>query len=384
MLREFPLIRQHYLPCPWGYDQAYSILQNSMRQLAEPVDAIFGLSDSLALAGRDAGRVVGIVDQHTLITGVNGDLLALAAVADGSMAATVETSATTFGSQLIDLACRAAQGQVLPDHFNYDLTLVTSDNVAEIMKQKLVSIANLPTRLIGVNRQEEQKRLAQLETSLEINRRIGSTLDRQQLLHEIADLIRVHYGYDQVYLFLWSETEQTLILDQPGKTLAVRRSIPLARSGLLGQALTSNELIFIPDARRSLRYPPDLNHPATRSRVVLPIRLGNITLGLLDLHGYRPAHHTRHELVGLQLLADQLGIAIRNAELYEEAVKARAIAEKADHLKTRLLANVSHELRTPLNIILGYSQSALASPNPYGIELPPTLQRDLQSNLYQR
>jgi signal transduction histidine kinase/ABC-type sugar transport system substrate-binding protein len=381
VFREFPLIRQHFLPCPWSYDQAYSTFQVSMRQLAEPADAIFGLSDSLALAGRDAGRAVGVVNQHTLITGVNGDLLALAAIADGSMAATVETSATNFGSQLVDLACRAAQGQALPAHFNYELILVTSDNVAEIMKHKLVAIANLPTRLIGVNRQEEQKRLAQLETSLEINRRIGSTLDRQQLLHEIADLIRVHYGYDQVYLFLWSEAGQALILDQPVKTPAARISIPLARSGLLGQALTSNELIFIPDALRSLRFPPDPDHPATRSRVVLPIRLGGITLGLLDLHGYRPTQHTRHELVGLQLLADQLGIAIRNAELYGEAVQARAIAEKADHLKTRLLANVSHELRTPLNIILGYSQSALASPNPYGVELPPTLQRDL-SHIY--
>ena len=107
--------------------------------------------------------------------------------------------------------------------------------------------------------------------------------------------------------------------------------------------------------------------------MVLPIRLGSATLGLLDLHSYRPTQHTHQELVGLQLLTDQLGIAMRNTELYAEAVKARAIAEKADQLKTRLLANVSHELRAPLNVILGYSQSALASPNPYGAELPPAL-----------
>ncbi|RPH58153.1 MAG: response regulator, partial [Chloroflexi bacterium] len=275
------------------------------------------------------------------------------------------------------LACKAAQGQTLPAHFAYALTLVTSDNVTEIMKQKLVAIADLPTRLIGVDRQEEKKRLARLETSLEINRRIGSTLDRQQLLPEIAELIRVHYGYAQVHLYLWSEAEQTLILDQPARTPAARISIPLARSGLLGQALTSNELIFIPDALHSLRFPPDPAHPATRSRVILPLRLGSVTLGLLDLHSYEASQHTRHELVGLQLLAEQLGIAIRNAELYEQALQARTTAEKADQLKTRLLANVSHELRTPLNIILGYSQSALASPNPYDIELPSALQHDL-------
>src|SRR5262249_57251095 len=39
-------------------------------------------------------------------------------------------------------------------------------------------------------------------------------------------------------------------------------------------------------------------------------------------------------------------------------------AEKADLLKTRLMANVSHELRTPLDIILGYSQASAAETEP--------------------
>ena len=380
-LGKYPCIRQYHLLGPWDYNQAYTNFLEAMRILPEPVDAIFGLSDSLALAGRDAGQRVGIANSNTLITGVNGDLLALAAIADGSMAATVETSASNFGCQLVDLACQAAQGQSLPSHFTYDITLVTVENVTEVMAQKLVAIANLPTRLIGVDRQEEQKRLSQLETSLEINRRIGSTLDRQQLLHEIADLIRVHFDFDQVFLYLWSETEQALIQEQSAKNPAARLSLPLPKAGILGQVIDSNELIFIPDALRSLSYPPDPSHPTTRARVILPIRLGNSLLGLLDLHACQPAQHTRQELIGLQLLAEQLGIAIRNAELYAQALEARATAEKADQLKTRLLANVSHELRTPLNIILGYSQSALANPNPYDIELPPPLQRDL-SQIY--
>ena len=40
-------------------------------------------------------------------------------------------------------------------------------------------------------------------------------------------------------------------------------------------------------------------------------------------------------MANLQSLADQLGVAMRNAELYSEAVQARAIAEKADQIKTR-------------------------------------------------
>jgi signal transduction histidine kinase/DNA-binding LacI/PurR family transcriptional regulator/AraC-like DNA-binding protein/CheY-like chemotaxis protein len=76
-------------------------------------------------------------------------------------------------------------------------------------------------------------------------------------------------------------------------------------------------------------------------------------------------------------LRGHLSSALKSAELVQIALEAEAKAIKSDQLKTRLLANVSHELRTPLNIILGLSQTALSSPNPYEIELPFQLAKDL-------
>ncbi|HSV85153.1 MAG TPA: ATP-binding protein, partial [Levilinea sp.] len=93
------------------------------------------------------------------------------------------------------------------------------------------------------------------------------------------------------------------------------------------------------------------------SRVVLPVRLGEAITGVLDMHSRRPSRSVRQELIGLQPLADQLAIAIQNADLYQEAVQARSVAERANQLKTRLIANVGHEMRSPLNSILGFSQS---------------------------
>lgn len=372
-LSHYPAMKLHHIPSGWRYDRAYPQIEAGLQQFHAPLAAIFGLSDSLALAARDAGRALGLVDANTVIVGINGDPLALAAIADGSLAATVDTPAAELGIQAVDLACQGARGEALPAYFGYAPRLVTRENVAEIAMQKLIAIAELPNRMVGVNRQQEQQRLAQLELGLEIHRRIGVILNRQQLAREIAELIRAAYGYDTVQLLLWQPDENALVLEQAGGL-----RIPLGEDGVLEHALGQNELVFLPDTRRSQRFAPDRRWPATRSRVAVPIRFGATTLGLLDLHSRTVMQQTHEALSGLQLMADELGIAMRNADLYSDALAARERAEKADHLKSRLLANVSHELRTPLNVILGYSETALNRPDAYPTPLPPAFRRDLR------
>jgi signal transduction histidine kinase/DNA-binding LacI/PurR family transcriptional regulator/AraC-like DNA-binding protein len=85
-----------------------------------------------------------------------------------------------------------------------------------------------------------------------------------------------------------------------------------------------------------------------------------------------------HEGDIYELLRSNLSSALQGANLFREIQQARLTAEKADRIKSRLLANVSHELRTPLNIILGYTQNSLQVPSPYTRELPASLITDLQ------
>lgn len=382
-LSEYPSMQLYHWPTPWRYSQAYPYIIEKLKQLDTAPAAIFGLSDTLALAGRDAAQQLGLLNPDTLVAGINGDPEALAAIAEGTMTATVETVVADFARQAVELAVQAASGHAVPMHFNYKARLVTTENVAEVAAQKLISIAELPNRLVGVNRYQEQQRMTQLETGLVINQQIGAILDRHKLTQAIVSLIASNYNYDRVELYWWSEENRALVRDGAVGlvSLAQVENPGGYEDSLLSVVMESGELIFVPDMRYSQRFPADPNRPHLCSRVVLPVRLGERRLGVLDLQCDRVTPHSREKLIGLQLLADQLAIAIQNAELYDQAIVARQLAEKADKLKTRLLANVSHELRTPLNIILGYTKTALDTPNSYGVKLPEELLTDL-SHVY--
>ncbi len=344
-------------PCLWTYEDGFA--KTAVWLSANPVrriDAIFGLSDPLALAARDAWRAIRPGQPLPPIVGINGDPLALAAVRDGSMLATVETDVEDIAHQAIEVARRASRGEAVPDVLSHRQQLVTAANVADIAMHKLLSMAELPTRLVSSSVALERQRTLQFRTSLTTDRQLGQTLDEDALSLTIARLICESYGFDRALLLLWRpETSSALPFAERANPQA---AVVVGDDDPLGRGLRSARPVFIPDTLASQRFAPDPRWPQVRSRVVVPVRRAGVVVGALDLHYDRPASILRAELEGLELLATQLGSALHNAALYSAAIAARQVAQRADQLKTRLLANVSHELRSPLQIILGYSQLA--------------------------
>ncbi len=194
----------------------------------------------------------------------------------------------------------------------------------------------------------------------ELNRALLTTIDMRQLTDVLEEKLPP-VGIPSVYLVIY-ETPTDSVVPPMGILLLAFTDDKRAELGQGGLRIQTRQIVppqFLPQGRRY-------------SLVVEPLFFQDKSLGYVVLEiGPRDGHT-------YELLRNNLSSAIQGALLFQQIQQARITAEKADRIKTRLLANVSHEMRTPLNIIMGYTQDMLSDPGKYGGELSSPLLSDLQ------
>jgi two-component system sensor histidine kinase KdpD len=90
----------------------------------------------------------------------------------------------------------------------------------------------------------------------------------------------------------------------------------------------------------------------------VPLVIMGETIGVVGIATGLERRFTHSEVELLTAIGREISIAVRNAQLHEEASSARALRE-LDAFRTEFLADVSHELRTPLATIKGFASSLL-------------------------
>jgi len=166
------------------------------------------------------------------------------------------------------------------------------------------------------------ERTEQLAAINQVAQVATSVLDVNELLTRAVNLIRDRFSFYHVSIFM---------LDPSGDYVVVRESTGEIGKQLKQQAhrlaIGSESMVGWATANRrprvALNVELDEMHfknpllPDTRSEIALPLVLGDRLIGALDVQSTVPNAFSENDVQVLQTLADQLSVAIENAELFQ-------------------------------------------------------------------
>jgi len=92
-----------------------------------------------------------------------------------------------------------------------------------------------------------------------------------------------------------------------------------------------------------------------RALICVPLLLGGEPAGTLNQYLAQPHRFRAQEVRLLQVVAQQVSLAIERARLYDRLKQQHAAALASSEHKSRFLATMTHELRSPMTAIVGFA-----------------------------
>ena len=186
-----------------------------------------------------------------------------------------------------------------------------------------------------------------LDFLLEVSDATAATLDLDQLLANVAEIIQRVLPYEVFAILLYNERRHDLRIRYAvghREEVVQNLSVKLGE-GVTGTAAVRREPVLVGDVRNDSRYLNTID--AVRTELAVPMTARGRLVGVIDLQSTRLNAYTEYDRTLLRLLAGRVSIAIDNARLY------RRVERQNRTLKT--LANLSREFSSilDLNELLG-------------------------------
>ncbi|MEJ5309522.1 MAG: PAS domain S-box protein [Anaerolineae bacterium] len=208
------------------------------------------------------------------------------------------------------------------------LPLVDADGVA----RKVLGISSDITERVQMEQAIQtslERRGRQVQTSTEIAQEIAAATALDELFERVVTLVKERFGYYHAQIFRYDASARVMRLVVGygivgARMLAIRHAVPMGR-GVVGTAAATGRPMLVPDVTRDPDWVPNTYLPGTRGELVVPIKLRDQILGILDVQSNITNALTAEDQLLLEGLCGQIAIAIHNTQLLESANTFRQV-----------------------------------------------------------
>ena len=166
---------------------------------------------------------------------------------------------------------------------------------------------------------------ASLELLYNVSRELTSALDLHTVLSRVLFLSTTNVQAERGSVIVVDEKQQpvdaAIVYEGLLMPATVKQMQSTLEQGLAGWVLRNRQPAFVPDTSqdsRWLRRPDDDEaHTGPKSSICVPIMVRDGLVGVLTMVHATPGFFDKDHLALLNAIADQAGIAIHNARLYE-------------------------------------------------------------------
>jgi len=163
-----------------------------------------------------------------------------------------------------------------------------------------------------------------IETFKIVTKAIAQSDNLDDMSHHLAQLLVASLEIKGCALFILNpETQDLEVLASFGLSTKYLTKGPLSAPKSITEAFKERKAVIIPDIDKdnTLQYPAAAKEEGIKAIVSIPVAFSNETIGVLRLYHEATWEVSGHDLDSLNVLADQIGLAMTYSRLLN-AVKA--------------------------------------------------------------
>ena len=192
---------------------------------------------------------------------------------------------------------------------------------------------------------ELKKKNEELSLLYKISHTVSSSLDLNEVLSQVIDIVLRESGGDSIFLYLLDRQNKELVLrasKNPHPRMLGKIKLKIGE-GITGWVARENKPVAISrNASDDPRFKFFHNLPEDRYQAFLSVPVINkgMVIGVINIQHKKPHEYSESTISLIKTIADQIGSAIENARLYDEMKKKALQVEALSALSEKIASNL--------------------------------------------